>query len=44
VLSTADVGQWIAGLGELLGGRQVSQEDLADQLINLAMKQKQTEK
>lgn len=41
VLSTADVGQRIAGLGRQLETGQASQEDLADQLIKLAMQLKQ---
>jgi hypothetical protein len=41
VLSTADVGQRIAGLGRQLEIGQASQEDLADQLIKLAMQLKQ---
>jgi hypothetical protein len=44
VLSTADVGQRIAGLGMQLENGQASQEDLADQLIKLAMQLKQREK
>jgi hypothetical protein len=41
VLSTADVGQRIGGLGRQFETGQSSQEDLADQLIKLAMQLKQ---
>jgi hypothetical protein len=44
VLSTADVGQRIAGLGMQLEAKQASQEDLADQLIKLAMQLKKSAK